>query len=197
MSSEFEKEVRSNQRELFQRLNEVEKSGVAQEQINNAFTKSHEHLAVRFEEKLGHVEESFSNKLLSTTELLITKLNLIHDQTKKTNGSVAKHQDDIDCIQQNEVRVVTLGKDLEFIQRTMIEHDKQLEKLKDIVEPLRVAQRFPQTVRYTFIGFLFVVLASVWGILVLVRDVKKELKNQTNPKPQIEMIDKLDKNKPL
>jgi len=178
MDSAGEKEIRDNQKEIFKRLGDTEKQNVAQVQINNNISQSHKFLEEKLEEKISHLEESLADKMLSMTEILSTQLKQIQLTTSKTNGNVLKNRDDIDTLQRNEVRFVEMSKDMESLKKTCDHQDDEIDKLRNIVEPIKTAQRFPQMIRYTIIGFIIVVIISMWGILAITKTAKNTIEEK-------------------
>jgi len=194
MSEIDEKEIKDNQKELFQRIGGTEKFNAAQKQINLNLVQSHKHLEEKFEEKTAHLEESLSGKLLAMTEILSAKLEGIQATTSKTNGNVMRNREDISALQRNEIKLATISKDVGFLKETCGHQDIEIERLRDVVEPLKTAQRFPALVKYTVIGFLIIVVISIWGIIAIAKSAKNGIEKEYQQIEKTEQVKKPIKN---
>lgn len=153
-------------KEFYDKIAEADKFMAVQTQINDNLAKSVENL-----------EKNLLKEINSNYTLVFQKLEQIHIQTKKTNGNVIRNREDIDSLRQISIET---SKDVEYMKDVNKEQDEELGRLKDVVEPIKVAQRFPQMVRYTVIGFALVVILSMWSMLGVVKSIKKEIHKVEN-----------------
>jgi hypothetical protein len=178
MNPEEERDFRNNQREIFNRLLDVEKLAAAQSEINNNLKESRKNLQEGLDQKIANLDRNLSGKIKGMTEIITGKLEQIHYETSKTNGTVIRNTANIAQLQANEVHIATLSKDVEYMKLFNEEQDIELGKLKDIIEPVKIAQKFPQIVKYTVIGFALIVIVSMWSMLGFTRQIKKEIQRQ-------------------
>lgn len=106
-----------------------------------------------------------SKEILNLRELLETKLEAIHEQTKKTNGRVTQH--DIDLRELYQKHYTCSIKELELV----VDHiQKDVTRIDINTEQAQFKQKFPDLAKYMTIGsVIFFLLTVSLGIAFYVK----------------------------